>query len=289
MMPTINLGPTEMALSGCSHSPEGVVSDSRTKRKVKSLPFGIYLRTVLALCLAGLLLSIYLAVSHHRVHTDIGFQGFCALSKSINCDTVSQSPYSILGPLPVAVWGVAGYGSFCCCSFSRHFHRPGAGVYGHCAWQRRSFLVSAARHSRRYRASDRQLLYTLHRHLCDQFPAGVFHLDHPAALSSRPAASGIHPGSAVSLAETKIQHAYFNYLYDRDALDAPFFPAVLADNLAVRVHVDQNRHHRRGLPVDRCGKAATRHHGVHRHQCFQCRKMHYYLRELLARHPTRSG
>jgi len=57
----------------------------------------------------GLADSIYLAVSHYRVYTDIGYKSFCAVSKAINCDTVSQSPYSIFLNLPVAVWGIFGY------------------------------------------------------------------------------------------------------------------------------------------------------------------------------------
>jgi len=46
---------------------------------------------------------------HYLVYTDIGYESFCAISKAINCDTVSQSPYSIFLGVPVAVWGVAGY------------------------------------------------------------------------------------------------------------------------------------------------------------------------------------
>ncbi len=53
--------------------------------------------------------SLYLAVSHYRVYTDIAYKSFCALSKAINCDTVSQSPYAIFAGVPVAVWGVVGY------------------------------------------------------------------------------------------------------------------------------------------------------------------------------------
>jgi uncharacterized membrane protein/predicted DsbA family dithiol-disulfide isomerase len=76
---------------------------------VRSLPYRVYVFTVIGLSVAGILISAYLAFSHYRIHTDIGFQSFCALSKAINCDTVSQSPYSVLGGLPVSVWGIAGY------------------------------------------------------------------------------------------------------------------------------------------------------------------------------------
>ena len=58
---------------------------------------------------AGLANSIYLSVSHYRNYTDIGYESFCALSRAINCDTVSQSPYAIFLGMPVPVWGVIGY------------------------------------------------------------------------------------------------------------------------------------------------------------------------------------
>ncbi|MBU4035957.1 MAG: hypothetical protein KKA35_05965, partial [Proteobacteria bacterium] len=43
------------------------------------------------------------------MYTDIGYESFCAISKAINCDTVSQSPYSVFLGVPLAIWGVAGY------------------------------------------------------------------------------------------------------------------------------------------------------------------------------------
>lgn len=69
----------------------------------------MYLTAVLCLVLTGLGVSIYLSVSHYRVYTDMGYASFCAISKAINCDTVSQSPYSIFWGIPVPIWGVIGY------------------------------------------------------------------------------------------------------------------------------------------------------------------------------------
>jgi protein-disulfide isomerase/uncharacterized membrane protein len=76
---------------------------------IKPFPFPIYFGTIAFLLLAGLADSIYLSAHHYLVYTDIGYESFCAISKAINCDTVSQSPYSIFIGVPVAVWGVAGY------------------------------------------------------------------------------------------------------------------------------------------------------------------------------------
>ena len=78
-------------------------------RPIQPLPFGVYYYTVALIALGGLLVSLYLSYSHYRVYTDIGYKSFCAISKAINCDTVSQSAYAIFLGLPVAVWGVLGY------------------------------------------------------------------------------------------------------------------------------------------------------------------------------------
>ena len=81
----------------------------------RPLPFGIYFWTVISIALIGLLVAIYLSVSHYRVFTHIGYKSFCAISRAINCDTVSQSSYAIFLNLPVPVWGVIGYGFLLLC------------------------------------------------------------------------------------------------------------------------------------------------------------------------------
>ena len=64
---------------------------------------------VAVLALAGLVVTLFLSWSHYQSYTDITYSSFCAISQTINCDTVAQSPWSILFGLPVAVWGVFGY------------------------------------------------------------------------------------------------------------------------------------------------------------------------------------
>jgi len=76
---------------------------------IQPLPFAVYFYTVVLIALVGLVVSAYLSYSHYRVYTDIGYKSFCAISKAINCDTVSQSVYSIFLGLPVPLWGVVGY------------------------------------------------------------------------------------------------------------------------------------------------------------------------------------
>ncbi len=81
----------------------------RPQREIQPLPFRAYWSSAFLLCVAGICICVYLAISHYRVHTDIGYQSFCVLSKSINCDTVSQSPFAVWWGMPLAVWGLAAY------------------------------------------------------------------------------------------------------------------------------------------------------------------------------------
>jgi uncharacterized membrane protein/protein-disulfide isomerase len=81
-------------------------------KKTVPLPFSVYFWTIVILAVAGLIDSVYLSISHYRVYTDIGYRSFCAISKAINCDTVSQSPYSIFIGVPVPVWGIFGHAFF---------------------------------------------------------------------------------------------------------------------------------------------------------------------------------
>jgi uncharacterized membrane protein/protein-disulfide isomerase len=78
----------------------------------KRLPYLAYTIPVLFLAAVGFAASLYLALSHYRNYTDIGYSSFCAISKAINCDTVSQSSWSVLFGIPLALWGVFVYTLF---------------------------------------------------------------------------------------------------------------------------------------------------------------------------------
>jgi len=82
---------------------------AKNSKLISTYPITVYLFVVVLLSIAGLGVSIYLSLSHYRVYTDISYASFCAISKAINCDTVSQSPYSIFLGIPVPIWGVTGY------------------------------------------------------------------------------------------------------------------------------------------------------------------------------------
>jgi len=66
----------------------------------------------LILTAAGFLVSLYSAYSHYKNYTDVQYSSFCSLSQAINCDTVAQSHWSIFGGLPLAWWGVLFFLSF---------------------------------------------------------------------------------------------------------------------------------------------------------------------------------
>jgi protein-disulfide isomerase/uncharacterized membrane protein len=63
----------------------------------------------LLLAIAGLAISLYSAHSHYKNYTDPLYSSFCAISQAINCDTVAQSPWSIVLEIPVGWWGVLFY------------------------------------------------------------------------------------------------------------------------------------------------------------------------------------
>jgi len=97
-------------------NPENAIlqrmSQMGNRKQIKALPFKWYFGSIVLLATAGWLDSLYLSISHYRVYTDMAYRSFCAISRAINCDTVSQSKYSILMGVPVPVWGVLGYSLF---------------------------------------------------------------------------------------------------------------------------------------------------------------------------------
>jgi uncharacterized membrane protein/predicted DsbA family dithiol-disulfide isomerase len=75
----------------------------------KPLPFSYYYTLTLLLTASGIAVTIFLSLSHYWNYRDIEYASFCAISKELNCDTVSQSTWSILLNIPVAIWGFLGY------------------------------------------------------------------------------------------------------------------------------------------------------------------------------------
>jgi hypothetical protein len=61
-----------------------------------------------ALAVLGLVLAAVLARQHAQAHA--GVESFCAINSYVNCDRVATSGYSVALGLPVAAWGMLGYG-----------------------------------------------------------------------------------------------------------------------------------------------------------------------------------
>jgi uncharacterized membrane protein/protein-disulfide isomerase len=85
------------------------LSRKNTHKTIIPLPYYCYYIPVTLAAFVGLCSSIYLAISHYRVHADLSYSSFCAISRALNCDTVSSSPYAVFLGVPLAVWGIIGY------------------------------------------------------------------------------------------------------------------------------------------------------------------------------------
>lgn len=94
--------------------------------KNKQLPYYWYIIPVIFFLLFGLTDTLYLAWSHYKNYTDLTFSSFCAISKAINCDTVSQSPWSILLGLPLSYWGFFAYLLFLLLALATLYRKNGS-------------------------------------------------------------------------------------------------------------------------------------------------------------------
>lgn len=82
------------------------------QKSINQKSYYYYYYIAFLLCILGIIDTAYLTVSHYKNFTDPIYSSFCAISDAINCDTVSQSEWSILFGAPVATWGILGYTLF---------------------------------------------------------------------------------------------------------------------------------------------------------------------------------
>lgn len=80
-----------------------------SKVRPTPLPYPYYYWPIIGTTLVGLILSLLLVHTHYKNYTDLAYSSFCALTQAVNCDTVAQSPWSIFLGLPVALWGTCFY------------------------------------------------------------------------------------------------------------------------------------------------------------------------------------
>ena len=265
-----------------------IMETTDSKPKAKVLPFPVYYGVVAFLAMSGIGVSLYLAISHYKVFTDIGYKSFCALSKAINCDTVAQSPYAIFAGVPVAVWGMIGYVIFLLIS-TVVWRRDAEKKRG---WALLSFmagifsLVSVALaavssliiHSYcimcliSYGINFLLLYFAwLIRRRFDQAPWIMALREDLAFFSQRRRMSAVGLAVAISIVGVTMG-AYPDYW----ALEQPLLEEHIATGVTEEGHPwigaqDPD------LEIVEFGD----------YLCFQCKKMHYFLRELVARYPDR--
>jgi uncharacterized membrane protein/2-hydroxychromene-2-carboxylate isomerase len=62
-----------------------------------------------AVAALGLLLSLWLELVHYRAYTAPSAESFCSVGATLDCASVALSRYSVLGGVPVPLWGCAGF------------------------------------------------------------------------------------------------------------------------------------------------------------------------------------
>ncbi|MDX9999876.1 MAG: vitamin K epoxide reductase family protein [Polyangia bacterium] len=65
---------------------------------------------LLGLTLVGAATAVELTVIYHRSNSDLGHRSHCAMQGEWDCDDVARSKYAVVLGVPVALWGILGYG-----------------------------------------------------------------------------------------------------------------------------------------------------------------------------------
>lgn len=258
------------------------------KENISRLPFKAYYLTILLIATIGLIDSIYLSISHYRVYTEIAYQSFCAITQAINCDTVSQSPYSIFWGVPVPVWGVIGYAFFVAFVILAGDRR----AEKQRLWQMLFFLAlifslssvalalvsSYLIHSYCIMcivtyAVNLMLLYFVWI-VCKRFgqPGMLAALAADARYlvqRKKPALTVL----AIHLAIVCISLAWFPAYWQ---MASPEIGPQIVSGITAEGH-----------PFIGSENAAVTIIEFADYKCFQCRKMHYYLRQMIAQHPDK--
>jgi uncharacterized membrane protein/protein-disulfide isomerase len=262
--------------------------EMKKNKKIIPLPFPIYFWTIFCLGIAGMADSIYLLISHYRVYTDIGYRSFCAISKAINCDTVSQSPYSIFLGLPLPVWGIIGYAFFL-------LFLPLAKNKD--AAQKRiwTILFLLALVSSVYSVILALIsTFIIHSYciMCIVIYAISFLLLFYTwvirkRFESGAIIKGLKNDLNFLLNKKSLSTALFGVFVIGFILVRAFFPAywnLKAPQLSAHIPVGVTEN---GHPWIGAEKPELTINEFTDYQCFQCKKMHFFLRQLVAKHPDK--
>jgi uncharacterized membrane protein len=258
------------APASVSMLPRMNMNETATNKGSTLLPFSCYFWTVALIALLGMTAAVSLSISHYRLFTDPAYRSFCAISKSINCDTVSQSAYAVFWGVPVAAWGAYAYLSFLLL-----------------------LLLSWSR------STHHQRVWTLLFSLALGFSGYSLAL---AAISTF--VIGSYCILCIALYAVNLLLLFFSWIVRRRFNAGPFFRALGEDLRHLSPKKPQNALVLAGLlaviagvkisypaywlfqPAPMPVQIAT---GVEfaDYQCFQCKKMYYHLRDLIAKYPDK--
>lgn len=260
----------------------------RKDKSIKPLPFAVYYYTVVLLALVGFAVSVYLSYSHLRVYTDIGYKSFCAISKSINCDTVSESSYSIFWRLPVPVWGIVGYTFFLLfLPVARNRDTQNKRVWN------LLFLIAAAFTLYCVILAAISTFYI--RSYCIMcivlYAVNLLLLFYTHMIRSRFKSSGLIEGLKKDI----------QFLKDRRSFVLSIFTPFLVGIILLLIFFPPYWHFSPPLLTAKLNSGMTKdgHPWIGAenpklviteytdYQCFQCRKMHFFLRQLIAEYPDK--
>lgn len=264
------------------------MTESWVKKNSTPLPFACYCGTIAVISLIGLAAAVSLSVSHYRLFTDPAYRSFCAISKSINCDTVSQSPYAVLWGVPVAVWGVLGYLSFLLLlllSLGRSAHHQrvwtllfsmalGFSGYSLVLAVISTYLIGSYCILCMALYAVNLLLLFFSWIVRRRFRSGPFFRALGEDISHL---SPKRPLSAIVLAAILAAFAGVKVVYPSYWV---FNPAQMAAKVATGVNAE-------GRPWIGAESPALEIIEFADYQCFQCKKMYYHLRDVIAKYPER--
>ena len=261
---------------------------SRTGKDIKALPYPVYFYCVLVLAFCGVLISAYLVRSHYLNYTDIDYQSFCAISSSINCDTVSQSSYSIVLGIPVSIWGIVGFLlllGIVMLAWRRHAFE--ARVWAAIFWISLLFsLISLG-----FAAISTFVIHSYCILCIGIYLVSFFSLWYSWLIRRRFSAFGLMSDTVADL----------KYMWLRRRLMIPLLSVVLAGIIAVLVFMPSYWEMKpprlsKDIPagINDAGHPwlGAKHPVVEivvfsDYQCFQCKKLHLYLRRLVERYPAK--
>ncbi len=265
-----------------------MATTNSNKKVIIPYPFPFYFWPATLIAVMGLGASIYLATSHYQVYTDIGYRSFCAISQALNCDTVSQSSFSVFLGAPVSIWGAFGY----CFVLVLLVLAHGKGAGKKRVWPL-LFLVCLV-----YSLYSiiLALISTIHIHsyclMCLlTYAVNLALLFYAWLIIRRFGDAGVLGGlkeDAAFLLRTKTRSgALFGFFLAGAILIGLFYPAywvLKPPGLPADIHQGVTEDGHPWIGAETPTLTITEYSD---YQCFQCRKMYYFMRGLLESHPDK--